>query len=139
MKYGRSFVIPALSGLALLLIVLICGCDVDSAARKIYIRPDSATVRFGESVTLTAYDGYNYTWSLQNESWGTLNTRSGMMVTYKSLYDPPSPAVQVITVTSTFVDDSDSGTSSNPVDHTAEAYITHIPATSDITSAVSAP
>lgn len=142
MKYGKSFIIPAVLDLAALLVMaFICGCEVDSAAQKIEIRPDSVTLRYGESVTFTAYNGYIYSWSLQNESWGRLSARSGIMVTYTSLYDPVSPAVQVITVNSTFSDntDSGSGSSTNPVSHTAEAYITHIPATSDLVTASSSP
>ena len=141
MKCDKSFFFPAAWSLAaLLMIVFLCGCEVDSASHKIEIRPDSATLRYGENITLTAYNGYIYNWSLQNEAWGRLNTRQGMMVTYTSLYDPAAPALQVITVTSSFVDDdTDSSSSTNPVTHTAEAYITHISATSDLVSAVSAP
>lgn len=141
MKYGKSFFVfsAALGSAALLMIVFLCGCEVDSAAHKIEVRPDTAVLRYGESVTLTAYNGYVYEWSLQNEAWGRLNTRQGIMVTYTSFYDPASPAVQVITVTSTFSDNTDSSSGSNPVSHTAEAYITHIPATSDLALAASAP
>ena len=140
MKYGKSGVVSAAwASAALLMIVFLCGCEVDSAARKIEVRPDSATLRYGESVTLTAYNGYVYEWSLQNETYGRLSSRSGMMVTYTSMSDPASPQLQIITVSSTFSDNSDSGSGSNPVSHTAEAYITHIPLTSDLASASSAP
>ncbi len=140
MKYGKSFVVSAVwASAVLLMIVFICGCEVDSAARKIEVRPDSATLRYGESVTLTAYNGYVYEWSLQNETYGKLSSRSGMMVIYTSISDPTSPQLQIVTVTSTFSDNSDSGSGSNPVSHTAEAYITHIPATSDLASVSSAP
>lgn len=128
--------VPALLLLAAL--AFICACEVDSASQKIEIRPDGATIRYGESVTFTAYNGYIYEWSLQDNTWGLLSSRSGMLVTYKSMYDPTAPAVQVLTVTSTF-SDSGSGGGSNPVTQTATAYITHIPATSDIVTAVSAP
>lgn len=119
------------------LLVSICGCETDSAARKIEIRPSSAALRYGESVTLTAYNGYIYDWSLQTETMGRLNTRRGMMVTYTSLTDPVAPEVQVVKVTSTFTDNSP-GSSSNPVTQTAEAYITHIPFTSVVATASSA-
>ena len=142
MKCDKSFVVPATWASAALLMIFflffLCGCEVDSAARRIEVRPDSATLRYKESVTLTAYNGYIYDWSLQNETYGKLSARSGMMVTYTSISDPTSPQVQIITVTSTFSDNSDSGSGSNPVSHTAEAYITHIPATSDLAS-VSSP
>ncbi len=139
MKYDKSFAaLAARISAAFLMIVVLCGCEVDSAAQKIEIRPDSATLRYGESVTLTAYNGYEYTWSLQNDTWGRLNTRSGMMVTYTSISDPATPQVQIITVSSTFSDNSGSG-GSNPVSHTAEAYITHISATSDLAAVSSSP
>jgi len=139
MKYFKRAVISAALAMAMLAVgAFLCGCEVDSAARRIEVRPDSATLRYGESVTLTAYNGYVYDWSLQNETYGKLSSRSGMMVTYTSISDPAAPQVQIITVNSTFSDNSDSGSGSNPVSHTAEAYITHIPATSDLAS-VSSP
>ena len=139
MKYFKRAVISAALAMAMLAVgAFLCGCEVDSAARRIEVRPDSATLRYGESVTLTAYNGYVYDWSLQNETYGKLSSRTGMMVTYTSISDPAAPQVQIITVNSTFSDNSDSGSGSNPVSHTAEAYITHIPATSDLAS-VSSP
>ena len=105
---------------------LLTGCEVDSASRKIIIHPDSATIKYGQALTLSALNGYVYTWSLSDNTMGTLNTRSGIQVTYTSLTDPATPVVQVITVSSTF-SDTDAGTGSNaPVVHTGEAYITHI-------------
>ena len=106
---------------------LLTGCEVESASRKIIIHPDSATIKYGQALTLSALNGYVYTWSLSDNTMGTLNTRSGIQVTYTSLTDPATPVVQVITVSSTFSDTDESGTGSNaPVVHTAEAYITHI-------------
>lgn len=139
---GASFLFPAVFGsAALLMITLLCGCEVDSAAQKVKINPDSATLRYGESVTLTAYNGYVYTWSLANETYGMLSARSGMTVTYTSYYDPPTPVVQVVRVTSSFSDNGggSSSTNSSSSTNTAEAYITHIPATSDLVSAASTP
>lgn len=106
---------------------ILAGCEVESASRKIEIHPDSGTIKYGQSLTLSALNGYVYTWSLSDNTMGTLNTRSGIQVTYTSLTDPATPVVQVITVSSTFSDTDESGTGSNaPVVHTAEAYITHI-------------
>jgi hypothetical protein len=140
MKHAKSFAVAAAwASAASLMFVFLCGCEVDSAARKIEVRPDSATLRYGESVTLTAYNGYVYEWSLQNETYGKLSSRSGTMVTYTSISDPVSPQFQIITVNSTFSDNDSGSTSSNPVSHTAEAYITHIPLTSDLASVSSAP
>ena len=109
------------------LALLLTGCEVESASRKIVINPDSATIKYGQALTLSALNGYVYTWSLSDNTMGTLNTRQGQQVTYTSLTDPATPVVQIITVSSTFSDTDESGTGSNaPVVHTAEAYITHI-------------
>ncbi len=110
---------------------LAAGCEVESASRRIEVRPDSATLRYGESVTLSAYNGYVYDWSLSDNAMGTLNRRRGQQVVYTSLSNPAEPSVQIVTVTSTFSDNAgDAGTnasSSNaPTVHQAEAYITHI-------------
>jgi hypothetical protein len=135
MTKGRLLIINVVLDLVILVTAaLIYGCESDSAAQRIEIRPDSATLRYGESVTLTAYNGYIYTWSLQNNTWGTLDSRQGMMVTYTSICDPTAPQVQVITVTSTFTDNSGGSTGTT---QTAQAYITHIPSTSDVGVAVS--
>jgi hypothetical protein len=110
------------------IVFLLIGCEVESASRKIEIHPDSATIKYGQALTLSALNGYVYTWSLSDNAIGTLNSRQGQQVTYTSLTDPATPVVQIITVTSTFSDNSDTnGTGSNaPVVHTGEAYITHI-------------
>lgn len=124
---------------AIAIIALFCGCEVDSASQKIYIEPDAATLYYGESVTLTAKNGYIYTWSLSQDTWGTLSSRSGSTVTYKSLYDPTSVQVQIITVSSTFTDNSGAGSSTNgSATNTAQAYITLMPSsTSDVDAASS--
>jgi len=123
----------------LAMLACFCSCESDSAAHRIEVRPDTATLRYRESVTLTAYNGYIYDWSLANETYGVLSSRRGMMVTYTSISDPATPQVQVITVTSTFSENDSGTTSSNPVTHTAQAYITHIPATSDLATVSSSP
>ena len=106
---------------------LLTSCEVDSASRTIEIQPNSATLKYGQALTLNALYGYVYTWSLSDNTLGTLNTRQGQQVIYTSMTDPATPVVQIITVSSTFSDTDSSGTGSNaPVVHTAEAYITHI-------------
>ena len=138
MKRIKTSILTMLGMVILTAFAFLCGCETDSAAQRIEVRPDTAMLRYRESVTLTAYNGYIYDWTIQDDSMGVLNSRRGMMVTYTSISDPTSPQVQVITVTSTF-SDSDSGSSSSPVSHTAQAYITHIPATSDLVTASSTP
>jgi len=115
--------VAVLAPLAFLLI----GCEVDSASRKIEIHPDTATIKYGQTLTLSALNGYIYDWSLSDSTMGTLNTRQGQQVIYTSMTDSATPVVQTITVTSTFSDNADSGVGSNaPVVHSGEAYITHI-------------
>jgi len=109
------------------LALLLAGCEVESAGHRIEIDPNSATIKYGQTLTLNALYGYVYDWSLSDTSIGILNTRRGQQVIYTSMTDPASPVVQVVTVTSTFSDNTDSGAGSNaPVVHTANAYITHI-------------
>lgn len=106
---------------------LLAGCEVSSASRTIEINPNSATLKYGQSLTLSALNGYVYVWSLSDNTLGTLNTRSGQQVTYTSMTDPATPVVQIVTVSSTFSDTDASNSGSNaPVVHTGEAYITHI-------------
>jgi len=106
---------------------MLTGCEVSSASRQIEIQPNSATLKYGDSVTLSALYGYIYNWSLSDNTMGTLNTRQGQQVIYTNMTDPATPVVQIVTVTSTFSDNNSSGTGSNaPAVHTAEAYITHI-------------
>jgi len=107
---------------------LLTSCEVESADREIIIHPDSATITYGQAVTLSALNGYVYNWSLSDNTMGTLNTHQGQQVIYTSLTDPATPVVQTITVTSTFSDNANTnGTGSNtPVVHMANAYITHV-------------
>jgi len=119
-----------MAAVLVLLAFLLAGCEVDSASRTIEIHPDSATIKYGQSLTLSALNGYIYDWSLSDNTMGTLNKRRGQQVIYTSLTEPAAPVVQIITVTSTFSDHSDSNAGTNaPVIHSAEAYITHINST----------
>ena len=119
-----------MAAVLVLLAFLLAGCEVDSASRTIEIHPDSATIKYGQALTLSALNGYVYTWSLSDNTMGTLNKRRGQQVIYTSLTEPAAPVMQIITVTSTFSDHSDSNAGTNePVIHSAEAYITHINST----------
>lgn len=114
------------------------GCELDSAGSLVWITPDATSLNQGESVTLTAHGGYYYSWSLANETWGTLNTRTGDQVVYTSLYAPTDglPASQVVSVSSFYSNNQTSGGSSSTNALTtstgsvssASAYITHLPA-----------
>lgn len=64
--------------------VLLVGCETESAASAaIAVTPSAATLTAANaSVALTASGGWGYTWSLSDESLGTLNKRSGSSVVY---------------------------------------------------------
>lgn len=109
--------------------LLLAGCELESANYRIDITPSAATVNKGESITLTAHGGYNYEWSLQAETWATLSSRTGNLVVYTSLYEPvDTPAVQIVTVVSTFSNSGSGGSTNSTESHSGEAYITHLPA-----------
>jgi len=122
-----AVVIPCAAAL-----LLFPGCEVDSAASRIDITPNSASLYMHQSVTLTAHGGYNYEWSLATEGWGVLNTRRGNEVTYTSWYEPATgstPSVQIVRVLSRFSNNTSETNSagSNSFVNTSEAYITHLP------------
>ena len=82
---------------------LLAGCEVDSASARIEITPDSAVMgHVGQEVALTCVGGYECTWSLGTETYGTLSTRRGNQVVYTSRYQPAgdSTVLQVVTVAS---------------------------------------
>lgn len=119
--------------------LILAGCEVDSASSQIHISPDSALVsNIYDTVTLTCVGGYECTWSLATDTWGTLNTRRGIQVIYTSLYQPPgdTPVVQVVTVTSKFTSMSravgsstQAGATNPPITNivvSATAHITHL-------------
>jgi len=109
--------------------VLMISCDDVSTSpttSKVKISPDSVTLEYGDSQVFTASGGYEYTWSLEDDSLGTLSTRSGPKTTYTSLYNPDDSTVktQVLTVDSTV--GGGSATNSTPGEWTDTAYITQM-------------
>jgi hypothetical protein len=115
-------------------LVAFTGCETSPASERVMISPDSATIHYNQSIALTAHGGYDYTWSLADDTQGTLSPRTGATVTYTSLSVPAisNTLLQVITVTST-IDTFSGGTtsSSNSVQNeftsTAQSFITQIP------------
>ena len=102
------------------------GCeDIEAkpATAQVRITPDSASLNVGQSQLFTASGGYEYTWSLEQDSWGTLSARSGSETIYTSTYDPGTntSSPQELTVTSTGL--SNASTNGPP---SATAYIYHL-------------
>ncbi len=106
---------------------LLNGCETTSAAKSPEITPSSATIKIGQAVEFRASGGFDYEWSLQNETLGRLDTRRGSKVVYRSMYDPgtSNSAIQVLTVSST-IEGSSGTTNTETFVQTGEAYITHI-------------
>ncbi len=115
--------------------LVLTGCETRSADAPVHISPGSAELRVGQSVTLTAQQGYDCTWSLEDETWGTLSTRRGPSTVYTSRYEPTveeGHAVQTVTLTSTIEGRAEgSGTNSTGYVKTSEAYITHLAAAAE--------
>ena len=123
------------------------GCETESVSNNdLTITPSSIGLRNGDTAVFTASGGFDYSWSLQNPSWGTLSALTGPTTTYTDRYVPGSngnaSAVQVLTVTSSIQGANSSGTggssSSNDtttatnadVIGTATAQIEHMPTSS---------
>ena len=139
------------TGILLAGALFIAGCEVDSATSTVEITPDSVVLTDkGQAVTLTAVGGYECTWSLGTETWGTLNTRRGNQVIYTSQYQPSgeTPVMQIVTVASRFTTMSSmdydlvvaaTNSLATGIVHYATAYITHLPTGTSTTMAVMSP
>ena len=51
-------------------VVLLNGCETTSAASEPYITPSSTTVRVGHPVEFTASGGFDYIWTLKDDTMG---------------------------------------------------------------------
>jgi len=110
------------------------GCETESASKNsVSISPSSATLENGQSVQFTATGGYEYSWSLETGTYGTLATRTGTTTVYTSAYEPDtstnststtvtSVVEEVLTVTSTI---SGLASTNATYEMTATAYIYH--------------
>lgn len=113
------------------LVVMLAGCEADPVSSTVFITPDSVTIRNGQAITFTATGGFDYQWSLSNESYGALSTRRGPTTTYVSMIDPgantnsAATLSQVLRVTSS-VSGSTTTNTGQVTTGTAEAYITHM-------------
>ena len=78
---------------------LFTGCEDGASDSPISISPSSASLQTGQSMDFTASGGTDYSWSLKFEDTGTLSSRSGPTVRFKSTYGGTVPAIeQVLTV-----------------------------------------
>jgi hypothetical protein len=103
------------------------GCETEPASEKVRVSPDAATIRLGETASFVATGGFDYEWSLSNETLGTLSTRSGPTTVYTSRSDPggSNTLQQVLTVTSRIGNATTSNAAPSLV-KTATSVITHL-------------
>jgi hypothetical protein len=102
MTTRREGVRRAAAALAALLGFVLFGCDLDTASTSdsVSVEPSSATLAKGQSQEFVASGGYDYKWSLDDESAGTLSTRKGDRTVFTAL-SAPTGTVVTLTVTST--------------------------------------
>ena len=129
-----------LSTVSACLLILLNGCETTPASETPVITPSTAVVKFGDPVEFNASGGFEYTWSLQDETLGRLDTLNGSRVVYRSMHEPGSSnsALQILTVSST-ISGVGRTTNSASVVKTAEAHITHIPTKKTSSSTTTTP
>jgi len=109
-----------LTGIVFAALLLVCGawslafltgCDTASPTDPITIDPSTATLAAGQQQTFTASGGYDYTWSVDTDNGGELNTRTGNRVVFTCTSSSGYP--KTLTVTSTIKGESAGATSTN--------------------------
>jgi len=75
------------TGMVAVVLAVACGCDTEPVSDTIYITPDSVAITKGQSIEFTVTGGYDYEWSLSDDSLGQLSTRRGGRTVYTSLYE----------------------------------------------------
>jgi hypothetical protein len=101
------------------------GCKVESADSDVSIEPDTVQMSVGEEQEFAASGGFTYTWWLEHEDQGYLNTRTGDRVIY-TRRTPSTNTCQTLHVRSTIEGEGGGGGGTNatsPYEKTAEAYI----------------
>ncbi len=114
--------------------LLIAGCESDSARSPVTIDPDHIQMRRGQEQAFVVSGGYDYQWSLENKELGTLSrTPEAHRVIYTARQAPETgTAVQVLRVVSWVEGASQSGSSqtnqqsASAYQVSAEAYIVHL-------------
>ena len=94
------------------ILTAIIGCETEPLSEhSMEITPNSANLMINESVTLTASGGWNYKWSLSDNTAGNLSRLTGQRVIYTATKEG---VTQTVTVTG---NGSTSNSSSNATDN----------------------
>ena len=87
--------------------LLFLGCEATSSADlQLLLNPRSASLHYGQQQKFTVSGGFDYRWSLSDETIGVLDTRSGNQVVYT---DTSTNSVNQILTVQSFI----SGASGN--------------------------
>jgi hypothetical protein len=144
----KKLIAVACFGLIGAVILLLASCETESVSNNdLTITPSSVGLRNGDTAVFTASGGFDYTWSLQNPTWGSLSAVTGPTTIYTDRYDPGSngneSAVQVLTLTSSIqgANSSGGGSSSNAtptsnVLNSTTAQIEHLPTNTGTNSVI---
>ena len=109
-------------------LLILSGCETTSATEDVYVTPDSVSLVKWQTAQFTAHGGFAYTWSLSDETLGTLSTRRGNQTVYTSTMgiDTNSSTNTVLIQTLTVTTSIQGGASSNALSQTAQAIIRHL-------------
>jgi hypothetical protein len=117
----KRFLPVLVCSLVVLSPLLFLGCEVASSAdTQLNLNPRSVTLKYKESQPFTVSGGYDYRWTLQNETLGKLDKRTGDRVFYTSL---TTNTTQLLTVES-YINDASGNNSTNISDSNAAVGVT---------------
>jgi hypothetical protein len=119
------------------------GCETESVSdQKVTISPSFERLAINQVLELIASGGFEYTWSLEDETIGTLSTRTGPRTVYTARVNPGTNAaataisLQTVTVTSTVSSGGSTNSVSSGLQASAIATIEHVPVPSGSPDAV---
>ncbi len=100
---GKSLLAAAAAALAA---ALFSGCETESAATQTAtVTPNYARLSKGQSVALSAAGGWNYRWTLSDDTFGYLDKTAGAKVTYTATKEG---VTQTVTLQAVFSSDGSS-------------------------------
>ena len=78
------------------ILATIIGCETEALSQhSLEITPNSANLSINESITLTASGGWNYKWSLSDNTAGNLSRLTGQRVVYTATKEGVTQTVSV--------------------------------------------
>lgn len=110
------------------------GCETESVSdQKVTISPSFERLAINQVLELIASGGFEYTWSLEDETIGTLSTRKGPRTVYTARVNPSTNdtataiTIQTVTVTSTVSTGGSTNSVASGLQASGTAMIEHVP------------